>query len=76
MTDIKVIIPAFNEADSIAHVINELPKTVSEIIVVNNNSTDDTVKKCKSRGCNGTHRKQKRLWLCMLARVRLCGKKI
>ena len=50
MTDIKVIIPAFNEADSIAHVINELPKTVSEIIVVNNNSTDDTVKNAKAVG--------------------------
>lgn len=50
MTDIKVIIPAFNEADSIAHVINELPKTVSEIIVVNNNSTDDTVKNAKGEG--------------------------
>ena len=50
MTDIKVIIPAFNEADSIAHVINELPKTVSEVIVVNNNSTDDTVKNAKAAG--------------------------
>lgn len=50
MTDIKVIIPAFNEADSIAHVINELPKSVSEVIVVNNNSTDDTVKNAEAAG--------------------------
>ncbi|MEH6512237.1 MAG: glycosyltransferase family 2 protein [Maribacter arcticus] len=50
MADIKVIIPAFNEADSIAHVINELPKTVTEIIVVNNNSTDDTVKNAEAAG--------------------------
>jgi len=50
MTDIKVIIPAFNEANSIAHVINELPKTVSEVIVVNNNSTDDTVKNAEAAG--------------------------
>ncbi|HDZ05076.1 hypothetical protein LCGC14_0081390 [marine sediment metagenome] len=50
MTDIKVIIPAFNEADSIAHVINEIPKTVSEVIVVNNNSTDDTVKNAEIAG--------------------------
>ena len=42
MTDIKVIIPAFNEADSITHVINEIPDIVSEIIVVNNNSSDNT----------------------------------
>jgi glycosyltransferase involved in cell wall biosynthesis len=50
MTDIKVIIPAFNEADSIGHVIKELPSTVSEIIVVNNNSTDDTVKNAENAG--------------------------
>ncbi len=50
MTHIKVIIPAFNEADSIAHVIKELPGTVSEIIVVNNNSTDKTVQNAKKAG--------------------------
>ncbi|MDO1512356.1 glycosyltransferase family 2 protein [Maribacter confluentis] len=50
MPDIKVIIPAFNEADSIAHVIRELPKTVSEVIVVNNNSSDHTVKNAKAAG--------------------------
>lgn len=51
MTDIiKVIIPAFNEADSIAQVITEIPDTVSEIIVVSNNSTDDTIKNAKSAG--------------------------
>ncbi len=42
MPDIKVIIPAFNEADSIAKVIGEIPAIVSEIIVVSNNSTDQT----------------------------------
>ena len=50
MTDINVIIPAFNEADSIAHVINDIPNSVSEIIVVNNNSTDDTFKNAKATG--------------------------
>tara|TARA_R110002126_G_scaffold190493_2_gene338545 strand:+ start:2344 stop:3033 length:690 start_codon:yes stop_codon:yes gene_type:complete len=50
MVDIKVIIPAFNEADSITHVINELPKSVSEIIVVNNNSSDDTAKNAEIAG--------------------------
>ncbi|AXT56883.1 glycosyltransferase family 2 protein [Aquimarina sp. MMG015] len=39
---IKVIIPAFNEQDSIGHVINEIPDIVSEIIVVSNSSTDNT----------------------------------
>ncbi|WP_419212719.1 glycosyltransferase family 2 protein [Maribacter sp. X9] len=50
MADIKVIIPAYNEADSIALVIQELPKTVSEIIVINNNSTDDTAKNARKVG--------------------------
>ena len=42
MRDISVIIPAFNEANSIAKVIAEIPQVVSEIIVVDNNSTDST----------------------------------
>lgn len=50
MADIKVIIPAFNEENSIAHVINKLPKTVSEIIVINNNSSDNTVKNAVAAG--------------------------
>jgi glycosyltransferase involved in cell wall biosynthesis len=50
MTDIKVIIPAYNEEDSIAHVVSELPKSVSEIIVVNNNSTDNTVLNAEKAG--------------------------
>ena len=48
--DIKVIIPAFNEADSIASVIREIPNTVSEVIVVNNNSSDDTVINAEKAG--------------------------
>ncbi len=32
MADIRVIIPAFNEADSIGSVIEEIPDIVSEII--------------------------------------------
>ncbi|MEM9144363.1 MAG: glycosyltransferase family 2 protein [Bacteroidota bacterium] len=48
--DIKVIIPAFNEADSIGAVIREIPNLVSEIIVVNNNSTDATVVKASEAG--------------------------
>ncbi len=42
MHKITVIIPAYNEADSITNVINDIPKIVNEIIVVNNNSTDKT----------------------------------
>lgn len=39
---IKVIIPAYNEQDSIANVINDIPKNVDEVIVISNNSTDKT----------------------------------
>ncbi len=48
--DIRVIIPAFNEADSIAAVIKEIPNSVTEIIVVNNNSSDDTVINAEKAG--------------------------
>jgi glycosyltransferase involved in cell wall biosynthesis len=47
---IKVIIPAYNEADSIGKVIKDLPDLVNEIIVVNNNSTDATVKNAALAG--------------------------
>ncbi|QTD38855.1 glycosyltransferase family 2 protein [Polaribacter batillariae] len=39
---IKVIIPAYNEQDSIENVIKDIPKNVQEIIVISNNSTDNT----------------------------------
>ena len=42
MTLIKVIIPAFNEEDSIGLVVRDIPRHVNEIIVVSNNSTDQT----------------------------------
>jgi len=50
MTKIKVIIPAYNEADSIAHVINDIPKSVEEVIVVSNNSTDATEENARKAG--------------------------
>ena len=50
MSIIKVIIPAYNEQDAIAHVINEIPAIVSEIIVVSNNSTDNTIKVAQNAG--------------------------
>lgn len=42
MPQIKVIIPAYNEADSIGYVIKDIPELVDEVIVVSNNSTDAT----------------------------------
>ncbi|MWW26316.1 glycosyltransferase family 2 protein [Algibacter lectus] len=50
MTQIKVIIPAYNEADSITHVIKAIPDIVNEVIVVSNNSTDDTEINARNAG--------------------------
>ena len=44
---IKVIIPAFNEENSIAKVIYDIPKIVDEIIVIDNSSTDETANNAK-----------------------------
>jgi glycosyltransferase involved in cell wall biosynthesis len=59
MTKIKVIIPAFNEQDSIAHVINDIPDIVDEIIVVSNNSTDNTEINAKNAGATVLTENQK-----------------
>ncbi|MCG9970487.1 glycosyltransferase family 2 protein [Christiangramia crocea] len=56
---IKVIIPAFNEADSIAHVIGDIPDFVEEVIVVNNNSSDDTEKNAAQAGATVLTEKRK-----------------
>ncbi|MBT4679433.1 MAG: glycosyltransferase family 2 protein [Flavobacterium sp.] len=47
---IKVIIPAYNEEDSIAKVINDIPTIVDEIIVISNNSTDKTKENAANAG--------------------------
>ncbi|MFD2037313.1 glycosyltransferase family 2 protein [Belliella marina] len=39
---IDVIIPAFNEENSIGKVINDIPELVRNVVVVNNRSTDQT----------------------------------
>ncbi|NCQ56698.1 MAG: glycosyltransferase family 2 protein, partial [Flavobacteriales bacterium] len=50
MPKIKVIIPAYNEEDSIANVIKDIPTIVDEVIVVDNNSNDDTAKNAINAG--------------------------
>lgn len=47
---IKVIIPAYNEGNSIAKVIADIPSYVDEIIVVSNNSNDATIVNAKAAG--------------------------
>ena len=48
--NIKVIIPAYNEEDSIANVVNDVPDIVDEVIVVSNNSTDKTEENAAKAG--------------------------
>ncbi|WP_010135034.1 glycosyltransferase family 2 protein [Ochrovirga pacifica] len=51
MNKVLVIIPAFNEEKSISKVIHDIPKkVVDEIIVINNNSTDQTANQAKNAG--------------------------
>jgi glycosyltransferase involved in cell wall biosynthesis len=56
---IKVIIPAYNEQDSIANVINDIPKIVDEIVVISNNSTDNTEINAKKAGATVLKEHQK-----------------
>jgi len=56
---ISVIIPAFNEAESIALVIQAIPSLVNEVIVVSNNSTDDTEKNARNAGATVLKEPQK-----------------
>ncbi len=50
MTKIVVIIPAFNEEESISKVIKDIPEIVEEIVVVSNNSTDNTEEHAQRAG--------------------------
>jgi glycosyltransferase involved in cell wall biosynthesis len=48
---VLVIIPAFNEAHSIGKVVADIPRSlVQEIVVVNNNSTDETEANARAAG--------------------------
>jgi glycosyltransferase involved in cell wall biosynthesis len=48
---ITVIIPAYNEEQSIGKVVNDISRSLVEhVIVVNNNSTDNTVEEAKKAG--------------------------
>ncbi|NTW04215.1 MAG: glycosyltransferase family 2 protein [Oscillochloris sp.] len=41
---ISVVIPCFNEEHGLRHVLEGMPSYIDEVIVVDNNSTDDTAK--------------------------------
>ena len=51
MKKVDVIIPVYNEEESIGLVIGDIPKDiVNEVIVVNNLSTDKSVEAAKNAG--------------------------
>jgi glycosyltransferase involved in cell wall biosynthesis len=58
--DIRVIIPAFNEQNAVGLVVDEIPKDwVSEVIVVDNGSNDDTFAKAKASGATALKENRK-----------------
>jgi glycosyltransferase involved in cell wall biosynthesis len=63
---IYVVIPAFNEEASIGKVIAEIPDVVEEIIVVSNNSTDNTISEAKKAGATVLEESNKGYgWACL-----------
>lgn len=66
--NISVIIPAFNEEKSIGKVVEAIPKEwVDQVIVVNNRSTDQTVKVARDAGAIVlTENRMGYGWACLL----------
>ena len=65
---ISVVIPAFNEEKSIGKVVADIPKDlVQHVIVVNNNSTDNTVEVAEKAGAIVLTENRKGYgWACLL----------
>ncbi len=72
---IAVIIPAYNEEQSIQKVINDVPSLVNEIIVVNNNSTDKTVQTAEQAGATVLHETYKGYGAACLKGIEYCRSK-
>ncbi len=57
---ILVIIPAFNEAESIGKLVGDIPEgMVQEVVVVNNSSTDETEKNARAAGATVVREEQR-----------------
>ena len=70
-----VIIPAFNEEKSIEKVVKEIPSSVDEIIVVNNNSTDGTVEAAARAGATVLNETYKGYGAACLKGIEYCRSK-
>jgi len=67
---ILVIIPAFNEAESIGKVVGDIPKGLTqEVVVVNNSSTDKTEENAKEAGATVIRENQKGYGFACLAGI-------
>ena len=67
---ILVIIPAFNEAESIGKVVGDIPKgLVQEVVVVNNSSTDKTEENAQAAGATVIREPQKGYGFACLAGI-------
>ena len=75
MTQIALIIPAFNEEKSIGRVLAEVPKVVSETVVVDNNSTDHTASVAREAGATVLHEPQKGYGYACLKAINYLGQK-
>lgn len=50
--NISVVIPCFNEEHGLQHVLQGMPDYVDEVIVVDNNSTDETARVARENGAH------------------------
>lgn len=55
MSEIDLIIPAFNEEKSIGKVLRDIPGMVREVVVVDNNSSDRTAEVARQAGATVLH---------------------
>ncbi len=72
---IWVIIPAFNEAKSIALVVRDLPDLVDEVVVVDNRSTDGTAAEAEKTGATVLFEAQKGYGYACLKGIAYLGQK-
>ena len=56
---VSVVIPCYNEEEGVRHVIRSLPKSVDEVVVVDNNSTDRTAEVAAGLGARVVPEKRK-----------------